>query len=793
MPPPFEQRRRQTTAKLAALMLANAFIFQEQLSSIEEKVLPLRSFFMRRDFIGEIIEHWSMIIDKINYVPIFKVSRDILSAIPANGDTDAAIRNLARRTLEIVSKKAALRHDLMGRIYHFLLLEAKYLGTYYTSVPAATLLLKLALDVDRWTTDWAKAGSVNEFRIADLACGTGTFLMAASQAITDNVVKAKIANNETISNDILTRLHVTLVEETLHGYDVLPSAVHLTASTLAMLAPETCFRKMRLYSLPLGRMQSGQLYLGSIDYISASLVRTQLSLMSPEFAVEGAEQVGAEDEQNVARLPSLDLCVMNPPFVRSVGGNLLFGSLPDHRREMQDELAGRMRATGLSASSTAGLGSVFTAVGDRHVKPGGRLALVLPAAVTTGVAWQRTRDLINGSYVLETVIASHHPGRWNFSENTDLSEVLVIARKHNVGEFNRSVADSPTQFINLWRNPASSAEALAIADVAARGAAAPLHRAGQPHHGISQIMVGAVKYGESVEVPWGEVRASPWLGSCFAQTELVRSVWFLRKGTLILPGRSETVVIPITSLGTLAIIGPDRRDIYDGFELSPAHRTAYPALWGHAAGIMRNMASRPNSWLSPRSERAPGRPYRDPAVLWGRAGALMIAERMRLNTQRVFAVRLAAPSLSNVWWPVALKDGDERAEKTLALWLNSTLGILLAAGHRVPTEGPWVQFKKPVLQALPVLDVRALLPAQLSQLASLYDQVADQNLDPLWNMESDAVRSTVDAGITQVLGIPDLGALRALLGQEPIISDIALGQSVAADAEAEAHLQFELL
>ena len=69
----------------------------------------------------------------------------------------------------------------------------------------------------------------------------------------------------------------------LYGYDVLPSAVHLTASTLALLAPETCFHKMHLYSLPMGRMQSGQIYLGSIDYISADTI-FKLSftiLMSP--------------------------------------------------------------------------------------------------------------------------------------------------------------------------------------------------------------------------------------------------------------------------------------------------------------------------------------------------------------------------------------------------------------------------------------------------------------------------------------------------------------------------------
>ena len=34
---------------------------------------------------------------------------------------------------------------------------------------------------------------------------------------------------------------------------------------------------------------------------------------------------------------------MNPPFVRSVGGNLLFGSLPDDRGAMQNELKKRVK------------------------------------------------------------------------------------------------------------------------------------------------------------------------------------------------------------------------------------------------------------------------------------------------------------------------------------------------------------------------------------------------------------------------------------------------------------------
>ena len=45
--------------------------------------------------------------------------------------------------------------------------------------------------------------------------------------------------------------------------------------------------------------------------------------------------------------------------------------------------------------------------------------------------------------------------------------------------------------------------------------------------------------------------------------------------------------------------------------------------------------------------------------------------------------------LSNVWWPVRLE--DTASEKALAVWLNSSLGLLTLSGaanqHK---EGSWV-------------------------------------------------------------------------------------------------------
>ena len=57
----------------------------------------------------------------------------------------------------------------------------------------------------------------------------------------------------------------------------------------------------------MGQTKSGQLYLGSIDYISSDSIRTQLNLMNG--ADEGPDKVG-NYEKSVAPLPMLDLCVM---------------------------------------------------------------------------------------------------------------------------------------------------------------------------------------------------------------------------------------------------------------------------------------------------------------------------------------------------------------------------------------------------------------------------------------------------------------------------------------------------
>jgi hypothetical protein len=155
-------------------------------------------------------------------------------------------------------------------------------------------------------------------------------------------------------------------------------------------------------------------------------------------------------------------------------------------------------------------------------------------------------------------------------------------------------------------------------------------------------------------------------------------------------------------------------------------------------------------------------------------------------------VRLPEPALSNVWWPLRLKKEDEQAEKVIALWLNSTLGLLTSIAHRIPTEGAWVQFKKPTIEALPVLDVSALSRDQIGQLAGVYDTIVTNEFDTIINMANDPVRSDIDHSFSQILSLPPLNELRAELANEPIIKlRPCLEQEVPLVPEAQ--LEFELI
>lgn len=742
--------------RIGSLTLVNAMIFHQVVAAQEPRIISLARVVADDNTAEVMARSWRFIVTEVDYVPVFKVALDILTEFQGFAGFNDVLRILAESALRITGNRAALRHDLMGRIYHRLLSDAKYFGAFYTQVSSATLLLKMALDPEVCSNiEWCNIESFNNLRIADLASGTGTLLKAALQTIVDNHVRNCVERG--ITPD-LHGLHRILVEQVIWGFDVVPFAIHLAASALAIHEPDAFFTKMHLYTLPLesgiGRRKPK---LGSLAFLDTRIIRFQANLFGGQ---SGPSQIaGSGESVERAEVPELDLCVMNPPFTRSVGGNLLFGNLPDDQRsKLQTELKRIIRSNDVKANITAGLGSPFAALGDSFVKSGGQMALILPRALLSGEAWQVTRQLIGTNYHLRYIIVSHESGNWNFSENTSLSECMIIAKKLERGEI-----ATDTKVVNLWIKPKTSIESLGYAEVIKKSQPAALNGTG-----ICEIRVGNRKIGEMLFAEKGRISQGTWHEEqAFSQTELNRTAHYLKYGKIYIPGRGIIGELPVTNLSTLGDVGPDRRDIHDGFSITSS-RTAYPAFWGHNSETVQSISQQPNQFLSPLSQAHTGRNLRDPHLLWSRSGKLLIAERIRVNNVKILSTYLNESVLSNTWWPVKTNSDDDG--KLIALWLNSTFGILSMISARVETEGSWIEIKKPMLSSFQVPNTELLNTNYKERMLQHWNEISSLNFKKLAEITSDDSRKALDRIILEGLGLnTDLEILRQLLFDEPLL------------------------
>lgn len=114
--------------------------------------------------------------------------------------------------------------------------------------------------------------------------------------------------------------------------------------------------------------------------------------------------------------------------------------------------------------------------------------------------------------------------------------------------------------------------------------------------------------------------------------------------------------------------------------------------------------------------------------------------------------------------------GDRTLDKTLALWLNSSLGLLSLIASRVDTRGAWVELKKLTLEGLFVIDPRKLSKRAQEKLCLAYDELAKMEIRALPQLAEDVVRDKIDAAVADALGLKaDLSMLRKLLSADPII------------------------
>ncbi len=464
----FGSKPTDEAANMAALVVINAMVFQERLakdSAAYESISATRvggSFSRLR-----LLRAWENILE-IDYYPIFSMALRVVEGL---SDVEAAgvLEECANTTSELLATGAVGRHDLAGRIFNRLVSERELLAAYYTSIPAATLLAGLALSPGSWRqVDWEDAAQVSRLRVVDPACGTGTLLMAAYRQILQNNASA----GSTLSG--APALHRALVENVIIGADVVQAAIHLTAATLAAMSPSVRFEQMQLHTLRMGRDPDGKIWLGSLDWLDAPETQS--------FFSTTAEQIGAKSGTgSVVRHPAADVVISNPPYTRR-------GSDSGHEESLarvfalpQGDSEAIARRTsdllrGTPANQIAGHASSFTALADRLVNAGGRIAMVLPATALFGESWRNIRNMLSTKYEIEFVVSSHDPQQPSMSYDTSIAETLIVARK-------LTADDAPSGrglFVNLWRAAKSETGALALVRAISAASSSPRTKLRRP-------------------------------------------------------------------------------------------------------------------------------------------------------------------------------------------------------------------------------------------------------------------------------------------------------------------------
>jgi len=782
------------TAQLSALIVINAMMFHERLASRTEE--PLREEDEipplplgptdEKSWQQAVLDAWSVILG-VDYKPIFKMARDVVETLNSTETMDFLSIATARAKLLVELTKIG-SHDLAGHIFNRLVADRKFIAAYYTRIPTATLLAGLALAPQRWKDlDWTDAATLEDFRVLDPACGTGTLLMAAYKQIEAN---AKIAD----LNDADKRraFHKTMVETAIHGFDVVHVALHLAAATLASISPDTLFKKMHLAAPKFGVAADGAMHLGSLDFLDSNIAKTSFRAADENGAqskFEEAQEVVKPDslEKDTVAIPQADLIIANPPYTRHESdtgeGKLksrIFGQFEKDWDILSKQLSKKL--SGTDANQFAGLASAFIVLADKYVKPNGRIAFVLPSTALTGTSWADLRGNIAERYDVEFVISAQIDISQSLSFDTHITEVLLIARKLVNGD------EPPRQaiFINLSSLPADAYEAnllvREINKIADKNAIRKISDApvgGTPVGGqfLDKRWRASSRWGEAIVAP---VNGETWGGAVWQTGVAGQYVWNLYKKGVLWNNDGTRAVnrFDTAQLGAIANIGPHHRqvkaknapfEIYDTFDSG----NQLAAIWHHEAKTVKTMQQEPNAHLEPKTDSN----YKE---IWRFAGNLHIPTSFRYNSQSQGAVYTpgARKTLGvNSWSTLTFKDAKKASayETVMALWLNSTLGLCCRIAHSSHSQIGRGHLSVTSLQTLPVLDVTKLKGWQLNAAQKIWNDLKDKPFRPVHLCDADKTRIELDDRLLkEVFGL-NAGAtaaaarIRELLAREPTI------------------------
>ena len=742
-----DSRKKQADGcTIAALLMMNAAMLHQRIAAGRwlDKVSDLETVKNDVNVVRRFRREWERIM-RHDFHPVLLPAVEVIQALEDTGKTaglERALHLIAAEAERIAETYADMGADHAGPLFNRVMGNQASDGAYFTRPVAASIAARLTLDACG-DMDWTDPQVWNNHKTVDLACGSGTLLAAM---LTDMKRRAR---EHGASDTQIADLQKLAVENTIKGLDINPVSLQLAASQLTAGNQEIRYHQMGLHLMPYGPKADNptQVSVGTLELLGQKAIvhrDNELNLSDDRI---GSQKIWAADsaelEYTIDAVKNARIVIMNPPFTNRINmGEKFAASTQKTLRSRADDMEQFLLSSDKDWQGFGDKNSIrrlFVALADHCIqREDGVLAMINPTVALCAPSGQSERQLLAERYHIHTVLTCHQPGQINMSQNTNINESIILAKRHQG-------AKPSTRFVNLDKMPVDETE---VEDL---------------HFCLSKCSEGRMENG------WGEV--SFWPAERMAAGDWTPAIWrapALAISAAEFANRSEMQTM--AQAGLIPSATGQRLSEFCKRALQ-GEQQSFPVLYSKGADGQTRIQSTPDEYWSPKTPQ-------DNKCLAGvermrqKAGFLLVTTGQDNSTARLTATADDKQHIGNGWMPVPRLTPEEA--KALAVYINATPGRLQLM------RNPGMKLEYPNYRPAGITNIRIpnIKDDRIRQiLASSWEHTKDIAVPQFREGECE-VRSLWDEAVAEAMGWDpeELARLRNLLHQEPHVRGLGYNQ-----------------